>query len=165
MSITELEQNTLYYLELFVTDAVGDPVTGLSTTYKIYKSSDNSVVFSGSLIDVGDGVYKVSYLFDTLGQYRIIYTTPTNYTDEIETINVIERRASSIDVRRILGLVQENFRILNPVYDRLGNLVTCTIRIYPSASDVDADTNAIATYVVEATHNKTLMTGYKVKKL
>jgi hypothetical protein len=68
-------------------------------------------------------------------------------------------------VKRIGGLCQENYRIFNPTYDSHNNMTSATIKIYPTAADVDANTNAIASYTVNASydsHNR--MSSYKVKK-
>jgi len=145
--------NTTYYLELFITDVSGNPKTGLNAIYSIYKSSDDSLVQSGSLIDVGSGIYKTSYIFNTLGQYYIIYTTPEGYTDEIENVNVILDLAKESSMLRILGLSDENKRIINTVHDTDGNLTSALVKIYPSSIDFENDTNVLATYEFNATYN------------
>jgi archaellum component FlaC len=69
-------------------------------------------------------------------------------------------------LRRALGLAQENYKIISPVYDSNGNMTTATIKIYPSASDCDADTNVTATYNVISTYDSNhRMATYKVKKI
>jgi len=69
-------------------------------------------------------------------------------------------------LRRALGLGQENYRIFSPVYDANGNMTTATIKIYPSASDCEADTNVTATYTVTSTYDSNhRMSTYKVKKI
>jgi len=75
----------------------------LSVSYSIYKSEDNSVIDSGSLSNPGNGMYTGSYLCDTLGQYYIIYTTPSGYTDELESIMVSSETAKADVLARILG--------------------------------------------------------------
>lgn len=67
-------------------------------------------------------------------------------------------------IKRILGLTQENFRIFNPVYDGNDNLLSATIKIYPTKADCDADTNAIATYSQVATYTGNNMNTYKITK-
>lgn len=67
-------------------------------------------------------------------------------------------------IKRILGLTQENFRIFNPVYDGNDNLLSATIKIYPTKVDCDADTNAIATYSQVATYTGNNMNTYKITK-
>jgi hypothetical protein len=54
---------------------------------------------------------------------------------------------------RILGLVQENFRLRDQVYNGDGNMTSATIRIYASAVDCNNDENAIAEYTITATYN------------
>lgn len=69
------------------------------------------------------------------------------------------------DTKRVLGLSQENYRITGQTYDANDNLISGVITIYPSAVDLNADTNAIATYVISATYdsNNRLLT-YQVAK-
>ena len=55
-------------------------------------------------------------------------------------------------VKRILGLNQENFSILTPVFAS-GKMTSCTVKIYPTAGDTTADTNATAEYTVTATYD------------
>ena len=157
--------NTVYYLELFITDIDGNPKTGLLTSYSIYKSSDDSLVISGSLTDKGNGIYKDSYTFTELGQYYIIYTTPSGYTDEVEDINVIQEYAKELDLLRVLGLSDENKKILNTVHDVDGNLTYALVKIYPSATDFENDTNVLATYEFNATYTLGLMQTMGIKRI
>lgn len=69
------------------------------------------------------------------------------------------------EISRILGLTQENFRIINQVYSARGNLTSADIRLYNSKADCDADTNHFAEYAVTATYNvQNQCTSYKVTK-
>lgn len=54
-------------------------------------------------------------------------------------------------IPRLLGLSMENHRIFSPTYDANNCLTSATIKIYPTKSDVLADTNAIAIYSMVAT--------------
>lgn len=56
-------------------------------------------------------------------------------------------------VRRILGLVHENFVITGQTYDSNNNLLGASVKIYETDTDAAADINAIATYVIEATYD------------
>ena len=68
-------------------------------------------------------------------------------------------------IKRVLGLTQENFRIVNPVYNANHLLTSATIKIYGNASDCDNDTNEIATYSMTAGYNaNNELTSYKVVK-
>jgi len=69
------------------------------------------------------------------------------------------------EITRILGLTQENFRILSQVYDGQGNLTSAAIRLYNSAADCDADINHFAAYDITATYDaNNRCTSYKVTK-
>jgi len=153
MSETQVIINTTHYIELFVTDTDGNAVTGISVTFVIYKSSDNSTVTSGSLTDIGNGIYQSSYSFSILGEYYILYTTPSGYTNEVESISVEEAIATSDTLLRVLGLSKENQKIIDTVYDENHNLLSSTIRLYPSATDFENDTNVFAIYEMTATYN------------
>jgi len=160
-----LYKDTIYKLELFVVDTDGEPKPGLSTSYNIYKSSDDSSVDTGVLTDVGNGVYKSSYQFSSLGQFRIVYNTPSGYTDEIESILVTEETAKNSDMLRTLGLSDENKKILDTVHDGNGNITSAVIKIYPSATDFENDTNVYATYIYSATYDLDgLMTNMGIKR-
>lgn len=166
----KLVQNSTYYLEVLVTDASGSPVSGLSVGYAIYNSTTNILVTSGSLIDIGNGIYQKSVLFNTIGQFRVEYTTPANYTDEVETIIVVADQLTAIQdetdkIKYILGLVHENMVMTNQVYDVDGNLTAATIKLYNSAIDANAQVNEFATYSITASYTAGLVTHYKVVKV
>jgi hypothetical protein len=109
------------------------------------------------------GIYMASFVPDEVGQWRIRITSVVN-KDNYSKIYEIDENTEKI--ARSLGLSQENYRILNPVYDLNNNLLTATTKIYATASDCNADTNAIATYQVTSTYDhKNRMKTYKVVKL
>jgi len=156
-------KNTEIYLELTALDNHGGFISGLSVPYYIYKSSDNTLFASGTMTEIGtSGVYKAPVTFTSIGQYRVEYITPHKYENAIDSIFVED---TNEQIERILGLSQENYRIFSPTYDARSNLLSGTVKIYPTAADVDADTNAIATYSITATYNaQNQMNSYKVKK-
>jgi len=153
--------DTTFYLKLFITDSLGDPKIGLSVDYEIKKSSDDSLITSGSLVDSGNGMYSNSYIFDTLGQYYIAYTTPASYTDEMEQIIVQSKIAQQDSLLRSLGLAQSNYRILNQVYDGNGDLTSATTRLYNNATDANNDVDHFAEYVVSVGYTNRLVSSYK----
>lgn len=55
-------------------------------------------------------------------------------------------------IKKVLGLSQENFRISSPVFSS-GKMTSCTVKIYPTATDCTNDTNVIATYNITATYD------------
>jgi len=150
----QIDKDTTYILELFVLEVTGEPAIGLSTSYTIYKSSDNSVVDSGSLSEIGNGIYTASYLFDTLGQYRIIYDTPSGYTDEIEAMLIVE---SNLEIlKNILGLTQHNYLLYDTTYSIINTcnkLVSSKVRIFNTASDTNNNVNPIKAYQVDVTYD------------
>jgi hypothetical protein len=175
--ISKILKNTPYYLEIIVTDILGDGATGLSIQYEIYQSSTNTLIENGTMTDIGDGVYQKLINLSTIGQYRVMYTTPKKYDNAIETIVVTERDINDLSEvidklseiitksNRLLGLSQENFRIFSPSYDVNNNLITGIIKIYESKTDCDSDINPIAIYNVEATYDiNGNMSNYKVTK-
>jgi len=177
--MAEINKDTTYYLECLVTDKNGDGAvlaSGEVVTYKVIRSDTNTTVASGSLTDVGDGVHQGSYYFDTLGQYRVIYETPTKYVNSMETVNVLNfgtggGAGSGLDadkLNRILGLVHENIRIEQPVYNKTGDLTDGVITLYPSATDLENDTNAIAVYEIKTQYkpgSKRLVEEYICKRI
>ncbi len=166
-----LIQNETYYLEVTLTDNQGDFVTGSGNlvTYEIRRSSDDVLIDSGTMNPAGD-IYKAQISLSALGQYRAIYYTPNKYENGSEILQVVEEITDDLSgiiarLNRILGLCQENYRVIDPVHDNKNNLVSAILKLYGSASDTDNDLNPIAEYNVTATHDgKGRMTGYKVTK-
>lgn len=71
----------------------------------------------------------------------------------------------SLDVKRVLGLSQENYRVTGQTYDANDNLISGIITIYPSAADLNSDMNAIATYVISASYDTSnRLISYQVAK-
>jgi len=166
--MANIDKDTTYFLETLVLDSNGDPAISLSVSYKVVRSSDNTELDSGSLTHIADGVYQDSYLFTTEGQYRILYITPTQYTNDIETILVGEFSNTEIYdiVRKTLGLVQSNHRFTNQIYNSNKCLTSGIITIYPTATDTNNQTNAIASYQITASYDgENKLVDYKVTEI
>jgi len=172
--------DTIHNDTFIVIDKHGDPVTGLTDsdfTRNLYDSTDTEVANDSAgveviISEVGDGIYKVTFTPNLLGTWTLVvynttyfpYGKGTTYYcvgslfDDLKTM-----------IERVLGLCQENYKIFNPVYIKKKGqycMTTATIKIYPSASDCEADTNAIAVYNIVATYNNDAnMTSYKVTKV
>jgi hypothetical protein len=58
-----------------------------------------------------------------------------------------------LDMKRMLGLAQENYRVTGQTYDANNNLISGVIKLYPTKADVEADTNPFETYVIAATYD------------
>lgn len=73
--------------------------------------------------------------------------SPASVKAEVETSTLLAKQA---EVKRALGLVQENFRLGSQEYDGDGNLESAILRIYGSAADAQNDVNPIAEYAMAA---------------
>lgn len=68
-------------------------------------------------------------------------------------------------LQRALGLTQENYRLSDTSYNGYGDLVQATCKIYPTAADLDADTNEVATYLITAVYDsENNLTSYQFKR-
>jgi len=85
------------------------------------------------------------------------------YTVNDTIIQITGLTTLNSDIERILGLVQQNYRVIDQIYDANNCLLSGTIKIYPTATDCDNDTNEIAEYAMSATYSATgQMLSYKV---
>lgn len=80
--------NEIHFIEVLVTDINGR-VDGLVVTYSIVRSSDEVIVSSGTLTNIGNGIYKTGISIPVPGQYRVEYSTPKGYDDQADEIDVI----------------------------------------------------------------------------
>jgi len=92
-----------------------------------------------SIDDVYDDVGGVKSVVDL-----ILVDTGTTIPGTITALDAL--------IDRVLGLNHENFRITSPVFDS-GNMTSCTVKIYPTATDCTNDTNVLATYTITATYD------------
>lgn len=71
----------------------------------------------------------------------------------------------SLDIQRLLGLSQENYKISDQTYDANDNLISGVIRLFGSSSDLNANLNPIATYVISASYDASnRLVTYQVAK-
>jgi len=146
-------------LEIAIIDEWGDFVSGLTVNYEV-RDTSNTLIVSG-LTSVVNNVYTFSYTFDTNGQYRLKYLTPSEYENGFEQLKVVDNYIESIKL--ILGLDQSNFRIKDQVYNANNQLLSSTIRLYDNATDTNNDVNPIKEYFMTATYDGNgLLTSYKV---
>lgn len=160
-------------LTVFFQDA-GAPAVGLTPTIDVWNSGGTLVVNGSSMTEVAGGFYYFNFSsYDESQDYFIRADAGPSLalTDRyVATTNEVGQVTNQLTVQDtnlsyILGLVQSNFRMTNQSYDGNGNMTSATITIYPTAADVDAQTNAIASYAVSATYGGTgQLTNYQVKK-
>ena len=152
--ITYIKQNTSHFLIVVALDSKGDYKSGLTITYEVRKSDDNSLITNGTLTNTGN-IYTDTISITDIGEYYILYFTPSKYENGLETLIVqtsdINDIQASLDVLgvklcKVLGLVQSNFRLTNQVYDANDCLTSAKMAIYNSAFDTQNQINPIAEY-------------------
>jgi|SRR3989344_4774674 len=112
-----------------------------------------------------DIIFSASDL-NTLGQFIFRITGTGINMVEVGGIEVTDAHLS--DLARILGLSHHNWKELSVVYDAVNpqRKLSSTIKLYPTAADVDTDTNAFASYTFTATYgNDGLPSGFSFKKV
>lgn len=162
-----VKKSIAYPLIVAVVDTSGDFVTGLTISYEVRKSSDNSLTTSGTLTSTGN-IYTDSITISVVGGYYVLYSSPTNYENGKENLIVKTYDIDDIGVKlcKVLGLVQSNFRLTDQTYNVDGCLLTAKISIYDNDSDTNSQTNPIAEYTVSATYNTNgELTDYKVTEI
>lgn len=159
--VTYIKQNTSHFLIVVLLDNKGDFKSGETIAYEVRKSSDNSLTTSGTLTNVGD-IYTDTINISVLGEYYVLYFTPSKIENGLETLIVqksdINDIQDSLDLLatkliKVLGLSQSNYRLTDLIYDLNGCLTSSTISIYNNASATNLQINPIATYSVVAVYN------------
>ncbi len=169
--ITPIKQNTAHPLIVVLLDNKGDYKTGETITYEVRNSTTNVLVTSGTLTSTGN-IYTDSINIATLGEFYVLYFTPTKHENGLEQlivqksdINDIQDSLDSLATKlcQVLGLSQSNYRLTNQVYNSNACLTSATISIYNNASDTNSQINPIATYSIVAVYNaNNELTDYKV---
>jgi len=111
--------------------------TGLSLSFSVFnKVSDDSVVASPIITELGSGFYK--FTFDAATVDSDIYFVADDGGSNVVTGRIDRDNASELSelVTRTLGLMQENQFVDNTVYDGNGNLTSSRVRIYSNAASV-----------------------------
>jgi hypothetical protein len=115
-----------------------------------------------SLADIeGSTVLAKQSGFTGLAQESTVAAKPS--LSDIEGSEVL---AKQVDILRLLGLSQENFRVINQLYDNDGNLTSATVRTYSTATDAQNNTNPMAEYQMTATFSgPARCTSYLMKQV
>lgn len=59
-----------------------------------------------------------------------------------------------LDVKKMLGLSQENYKIEDHTYDSSNNLISATVKTYPTPADLGNSTNELASYEMSASYDE-----------
>ena len=169
----------MYIISYFTENGV--PKTGLTPTISIWRLSDNLLLIDeDSMSEVGGGFYKYDFTgYSPQIEYaircdggstlsnaeRYSFAGNEGFHDDIDYIKTTVDSVEIL-VRRVLGLSQENYRLFNVSYDGTGlKMIGCTIKLYSTKADFEADTNAIARYSMSASYDlNSQLSDYKVVK-
>lgn len=155
-------------------------MSGFTEIYSGFTEINQAI--SGMTASVDSLDEKVSYIsgatYEMNQNVQIMTSGFTEINDSIsgmtDSITVMSELVSDMyisvanmenDVKRILGLYQENFRITDHVYGSDNLLDSATIKIYNNSADCDADINPLATYGMIALYDaQGRLISYKVSK-
>ncbi len=179
--------NVAYPLRQLIADGSED----LYPRARLY-DQDDTLLATVPLVHVAEGMYGADYTFTDEGHVFVIvtvytdagFTTPGDYDKEADEIEVTATIPAAIldalledhlvadsvgeSLTLMRGLLQQNFVLDQPVYNAAGLLTSSRIRIFPTAADATAGTNAIATYVTTSVAQAAPNTGrpasYKVTR-
>lgn len=165
-----IKVNSLLIDNFAIFDEYNSPITGLNkSNFSISLLNPNGEDVAESneinIKEVLPGIYEISFIPNMIGHWLLQIKQEQYYPiGKIETYKCVSTLWD--DMGRIIGLCQENYRIFDEEYDPNLNLISCTIKIYANASDVDTDTNPIAIYEQSSTFDsKKRLTSYKVKRV
>jgi len=157
-----------------VTDGNDNLVPGIdSTAFTYHIFNDNGDEVSSSvpvtIKELGYGHYRSTFTPNSVGTWLLsIYHTTYFPWGKTGTIQVFAQDFDSIVVliKRVLGLVQENFYLNESVYDDNNNLLSGKIRIYEQGYEVGGSEGIIAHYDITATYDSDScrMISYKVER-
>ena len=145
-------------------------------TYEKKFTLDKKIDWRIAMINVADIVSGITdikgtgFVKDTDSLVDIRPETDKIQTGIIDVPNIYKADVSDLTdilaiVKRAVGLIHENYRLFSLVYDGNNLLTSATIKIYPSASDCDNDTNVLAEYLLTAIYTDLNLTSYKVTKV
>jgi len=107
-------------LEVLAIDSDGNSKTGLTVNYTVYKSSDNSVIDSGTLTEVGtSGIYK-KVISLGLGQFRVVYDS-TGYTNDVDNI-IINKQILGVAATAGVWNEEEKKKLLEEIKEVKSNI-------------------------------------------
>jgi hypothetical protein len=166
-------KNKEYYLETAVTDANGDFVTGLTVTYEVRNSDDGTLAtlpsgYSSSGTMIGEGnIYKIAIQFDTIGQYRVLYFTPSTYENgsEIITVEDYENYKDEMTESELHSALDSYPNKNNWVDEMTASELHNALDSYTNKDDWKADKDEIADQVWDETLSEHLNAGSTGKAL
>jgi len=83
-------------------------------------------VLSGTMEDIGDGIYSISITMTIEGQYRVVYDLPDYYLDAIETL-IVEDKITKSQITALQAKLDTIYSLLitnGPVVDHKPSIDT-----------------------------------------
>ena len=150
----------------------GDPTTVNQNAPSYYFLINNWLVKVENLpVTFNDNLYSDDYTTPFINNGSTILSKNTDIPN-IDPINSVltglteSIQEISLDIKHILGLSQQNYRLSDHVYDSSNRLTSVIIKLFKTKDDCDFDINEFATYNMNAVYdNVGLLIDYKVVKL
>lgn len=135
------------------------------TNESILIINNNILELTGITINISNQLTGITNDINDMSNQLIDITNDiNNLSDQLTGMTYIMNIINE-DIKRILGLTQENFRIMDQVYDSKDLLQSATIKIYNNSNDCDNDINSLAEYSMTAIYDiNGRLTDYKVIK-
>jgi hypothetical protein len=147
------------------------PVSGLGDvdfTKYLLDSDNNLSLLTVTVSGLGSGHYVASYTPDTIGTwfltvYHSVYF-PWGKSGETQ-VNTYDIDTIGVDIKRLLGLSQENYYLDQVVWNTFKQMTSGRIRVYTDSASVGSDINVLDTYNITATYDSaSKLVDYKVSR-
>ena len=159
--------------DFIVTDNFYIGITGLNIgnfSLVIYDTNgvEKTIEANPSLSELGNGNYRLIYTPTTVGTWSIVLKHTLYFPyGKGNSVQIVNQDITSIAdmIKRVLGLVQENFYIYNTVYDGNGNITNSKIRLYTDSISVGTGNNILAEYDMISTYVNGNLESYQMVKI
>lgn len=143
--------------------AVGGDKTGTYQNAPEYYFLTNGwqIVATDVNVTINENLYSDDYD----NPFIITNSSIISKNSDIPRIDSIGNSLTGIteSLKLILGLVQQNYRLSEQIYDSEGRLLSVKIKLYNTKEDCDAETNYFASYSMTAAYDTNgLLYDYKV---
>lgn len=154
-----------------VLDTNNLPVSGLGDvdfTKYLLDSDTNQSLLTVTVSGLGSGHYVATYTPDVIGTwfltvYHSVYF-PWGKSGETQ-VNTYDIDTIGVDIKRLLGLTQENYYLDQVVWNSFSQMINGRIRVYTDSASVGSNVNVLSTYNITATYNTSnQLVDYKVIK-
>jgi isochorismate hydrolase len=160
--------NLIYDQTSYITSSVDDiyiQTTDISQSVNTIDSgSIADAVWDEKLADHTGSVESAGYALANVSSGASPALIADAVWDEILSEHTGSEGSAGARMGFIYGLLQNNFRMLNQVYDSNNLMTSATLRVYSNSVDADADTNPLKEWTVTAVYTNGNLTNYLVKE-